>query len=671
MIPAFKRNMRLNAAVIGTSAGLLYIIVNSSLLRAPVLDSVKFILFLAVFLLPGIALVRLFEIKQTPLISAVCSVTFSFGLQFLLYLCFSLTGLQDLFFIIPIIMAVSGAAGLRISAKKKLEFTADKGELAISLALSAAALFIVTLSLTAGNLTPDITGPREYHVDLLNSVGLVESAFRGFPFTDIKAYAIPYRYHALSFSFLAVMKSVTGFTDFDLITRYSLTVFTPYAVMSLMALTKKITSRNIFLPLTFAALFLLKPYENPFLYYMYRDTLGFSLALGLSAVSVIFFIDAARDKERVFSKHFLLSSAVLALATAAKGPLAAVILAGFGFSLLMMLIKREKPIPVLLRGGFMLCGFVLIYFLIYGINAAGQVVWYPGRFVRDTWANGFISGSDGIFKAVAAYQIVSGCFAALGIVLLLVYIVFNFKKDNPFAEFALGAALCGVLLTNLTHQYGASEIYFMLAGYPFAVMGISYVFSSVWEKDAKHKKTFLFVITALCIVCSAVSVLPSISFFEQNIYMAGKYSEGSAARVDDEYKLMAVDYKRGDMITEPEYQALLWIKENTRSDAIIASGSVLTNSKYMYGSAFSERVFFLEGYIYITSYDELSPDYDEIMRRVDILRSVFEQASDSALILLKQSGVEYILQSKWQYPALELDLPVVYENEQTVIWRLI
>ena len=651
---------------------ILYIMVCRLLLMTKITDSIMFILFMVVFILPGIVLVKWFDLQKTPLMSLVYAFTLSFVFLFTLYLVFAALKLMTFLILVPVIMLFFGIIGLIVLKNRPLYIDGDTNEFFIALSIAVISLFIVMFTLTAPNLNPSVSGPRQFHVDLLNSVGLVTSAVRGFPFEDVKAVEIPYVYHAVPFAFLGVMKSLCGFSSFDLITKYSLSVFTPFCVLALAALIKRLTKKNIYILLSFIILFILSPYENSFLYYMYKDTLGFSLSIAFGVISLLSFIDGCSKEEKVFSSSSILSLLSFAMTVATKGPVAVVFLIGFGFSFLFKLINDSKKIPVVILGLTYFLSFFAIYFLIYSNDTASLVLWYPGRFVYDTMLFKIVSnllGHQSIALAITAMQFISYCFMSLAFVILLTSVIVRFKKTSPFVSFTLGAIVSGTLLTYFTHQYGGSEIYFILAAYAFSVVGVFVVIEQILSIRTRIKRILSITpVLVILIVLVSSSVSPAFQFFTLSYEDAILLGEGSPARVDDEYKLMAIDYKRFDYITDYEYEAMLWIKDNTPKDSIIVGDRVLINNKYMYYSAFSERSFFLEGYIYITSYDEESLYYDEIQKRVGILERLYS-ADTSVYPELDIYGYDYIVISTWQNPSLTVEGVKVFENRDISIYQ--
>lgn len=247
---------------------------------------------------------------------------------------------------------------------------------------------------------------------------------------------------------------------------------------------------------------------------------------------------------------------------------------------------------------------------------------------------------------------------------------FGKSKNNEFyySIFAITISVLGFLLTNITHQYGGSEIYFVLAAYPFSVIILVNAISSMFENKAKSNgKIPIIVLTTGILAILILSALPSAAFFKNKIQIGKhRYSSINASN-EDRIIYGFVD----DSITEKEYEALIWIRDNTDRNAIVASERAVLNSKYMYGTAFSERRFFLEGYIYITSYDETSKYYEEIMNRVSILEGTYS-GNEKSLNELKQKDVDYIILSKRIFDDRRPfeQLQSVYENEDIEIFKL-
>ncbi|MCL1831213.1 MAG: hypothetical protein FWG21_07250, partial [Oscillospiraceae bacterium] len=127
-----------------------------------------------------------------------------------------------------------------------------------------------------------------------------------------------------------------------------------------------------------------------------------------------------------------------------------------------------------------------------------------------------------------------------------------------------------------------------------------------------------------------------------------------------------------DFITDYEYEAIIWMRDNTLEDSVFVSDRILLHNKYMYYTAFSERRCFLEGYVYITSYDEDSLYYDEIHKRIEIVDNLYSGSCDITYLkdTMTEYGVDYLIVSSWQHPNLSYELEMVYENRDITLYRI-
>lgn len=620
--------------------------------------------------LSGIPLLKVLKSENTPLEFILFSFSTGILQLIILYLTLSALKLYPFFAYIPLLSIVISLSFLYLKRKVKFRFRADGGELNLAFWFALIALVGVLISLTSNNTTPIMAGDSRYHVDLLNSVGLVDSASRGFPFEDVKAAGIPYNYHVLSFAILGILKSVSGIDNFSLIVLFSLTVFTPFLAACVTALSKRILGNNLKIAFVFVAIFILSPFENMFLHYLYLDTLGFSLSVAFGTLSILALLRFFENKDKKISSDIILCCITLALSTFAKGPVAAVYVLGFGMTFLVAIIREKKFLDNLVRGGMIFLSFFIVYLLIYTSDSASLVTFYPGRFIVDTEIYSFVKAKlhidSSIFSIVLMF-LTTYIFMFFGVLLQAFRLGKSKHNEFYYSIFAITISILGFLLTNITHQYGGSEIYFVLAAYPFSVIILVNAVGVMFENKAKTAgKTLRIVLATAILSISVLSALPSVTFFKDKI-LIGKHRYSSInAGSEDRIIYGFID----DSVTEKEYEALIWIRDNTDRNAVFASERAVLNSKYMYGTAFSERRFFLEGYVYITSYDETSKYYEEIMNRVSILEGTYS-GNEKSLNELKQKGVDYILLSKRVFddrrPFEQMES--VYDNEDIEIFK--
>ena len=128
-------------------------------------------------------------------------------------------------------------------------------------------------------------------------------------------------------------------------------------------------------------------------------------------------------------------------------------------------------------------------------------------------------------------------------------------------------------------------------------------------------------------------------------------------------------------ITKYEYEGMNWIKENTNKNAIIASDrwyiqNSLKDARYFYYSTFSDRQFFLEGWLY----SNLET------RRINILKNkkriskiLFSKEKNNKADIMKLNNINYLVVSRFSNPDLEIDnegIELLFENRDIKIYGL-
>jgi len=125
-------------------------------------------------------------------------------------------------------------------------------------------------------------------------------------------------------------------------------------------------------------------------------------------------------------------------------------------------------------------------------------------------------------------------------------------------------------------------------------------------------------------------------------------------------------------VTADDYEAMLWLRENTRQDEIFATNR---NNKYFqagegvfhYYTAISQRACFLESYRYCMDYSGM---YHEVRRRLeqvsDQIFHVYDEAT--AFETARAEGIDYLVVFKpvnvpqWQtQPVFENSTVIIYE----------
>ena len=111
-------------------------------------------------------------------------------------------------------------------------------------------------------------------------------------------------------------------------------------------------------------------------------------------------------------------------------------------------------------------------------------------------------------------------------------------------------------------------------------------------------------------------------------------------------------------MSQSEYQAYDWIRENTETDAVFLSDTFFINgylSYYQPGVFTERRIFFYRN------------DGD-----IEPGRACYD-GDESVVGILKEKGIDYIIQNKYRSPDFRLSETLgenVFENEEMAVYKL-
>ncbi|MEG2259917.1 MAG: hypothetical protein RSB78_06960, partial [Oscillospiraceae bacterium] len=249
------------------------------------------------------------------------------------------------------------------------------------------------------------------------------------------------------------------------------------------------------------------------------------------------------------------------------------------------------------------------------------------------------------------------------------------ENIDRFAIFCFGGTICGYLLVNLLIHSGSSEVYFLTVMSPFVyIFGIRSMCSL-----ANKLKMNSFPLAACAVLLLSIYSFPQVvSLLRGDAF--GEYETGFSSAIEfsefsqkgDTAIEQPVDKKhRSISITPLEYEAMLWIRDNTPRDSVIADGRYLTNNKYFCGSVFSERAFYLEGFCYLA---DANGNLDEKAERNKLLRPFFENPNEEWLVSkMYDAGCDYLLITQFMNPGVRLSDKhcfVVFENKDITVYQI-
>lgn len=627
--------------------------------------------------IPGIAVFKLLGLRLSPLASLACSYALGMLADGVVYLIFAPFKLMSA---LPYALGALCLLALFYLIKtRSTPFCAetDEGELKLGYIFCSFALLATFFTLSAAMLDPELSGARSYFYDLLYGVSYAVSAAQGYPMQIMQMSGVESWYHLLYFSHCALMKLCTGLDAFTVVTKLSLVTISPLLAAAVVSLAKSVLKKTWLTAVACFAALVIPCASNVHSYY--QDLIGYPLGIAFAVLSVLMF-KKAREHEGTLNRYYIACSLLLVGSLAAKGPLAAPILFSLCFVLLMDLI-RKRDMKVFARGLALAVPFIVCYLLLFRSEGAGGIGFHP------TWdstaaVNAVQSLSflpQWLFRAAVCVNFSFSLYPSVSVMFGFCVLCMIFLRKNEelraLNEFCFSGTLLGLIIVNFVHQSGASELYFLTAMTPFlAINTVRVVYELVKAGKTKTLKIVAGCLCAAALLPCAVSDTRNAAMFYRS---GGQENHVTALRAAIQYSRFSqeqpinMDYRR-NTITRAEYEGMVWLRDNTPADSVIADGRYLPNNKYFAGGAFSERAFFLEGWGFTTD-EDTNALTEEKVRRDTFLRYFFESGDEGYLPLLAREGCDYVIVSEFINPGLTLTdeyCSLVFENEDLHIYKL-
>ena len=683
------KNIRISAYIL-CAALLVWMTLGSFILGQSVINALEVILFwAAVLVIPGVATYKLLRLRQTPLETVVTVFGLGFTLMTVEYFFFAPFGVVTYALVAAGVVLAASLVCLVKTRKRRIEFEEDDGEFMIAAVFACIAGLMTFILLSADMISPELTGTRFYFHDIMNGVGLTTSASNSFPMQILHMAGTEHRYHLFYYIFTGLEKLATGISSFEITTKYSLILLSPLAVMAFCALGKRIVRCNKALA---CITFIVTVIPGVYMYYLYQEVGGYQEGLFFALLTILFFLKAEEDSEKKHSLHYLLAAVFLIMCLGAKGPIAVPVVFGICFVLLIDLILRQGK-GIIIKGLSFAVPFFAAYFLIYASGAGDSMEWVGTKnLLGEASKLPFVKS-----EALGAASKIAGCIAVIIkdswitifaiVVLILLIAKKGYGTEKRFAIFTLSATAIGYFLRFTFSQMGSSEIYFLNIMIPFSLIAFGLILKTAGDKEIKKGKAAAYLLTAALGIVILFDYAPrtvkdfwgtyhgeyaQCVFGLKDAVDHSRFSEKNLWTTEDLWSTYGEDFSRLPMINQYQYEAYIWLRDNTPKNAVIADGHYLLYNKYFYGTAFSERPFFLEGTGYVTM--EGSNHNTPVMQRRDgILYWFFAENKVDFAPLIAKSGCDYIIISQYLNPGMVLPSEygdIVFRNDIVSVYKL-
>jgi len=633
------------------------------------------------WIIPGMAIVILFNIKKMSfleLFSLGCMIGYCYniGLYYILYPWGGghLTGL-----VIPLLGCASVAV-LIIRKKQLKSIYFDNTGFIICAIFLFFILLIRFFAFDMDNLLPISIPMNIYYQDILFWIGDAASLGISYPPTVIRMDGLPHQYHYFSSIHMTIMNAATDVSLVKIGFSYQYIVPSILSCFGAYILAKRLMPKNTYvIAFMFILFFLLGDWELALATYghhMFTSTWSFNIAVAIS-LFLFYLMSLQFEIDELDIKLAILSIMVFGILLGIKAPNAVVFLAGLGVLCAYWLFVNKQVKKSLVYGIGCLAMFLAIYFSLFSVSGAtdGAFNWFahlihspPGGFYQQLLSNWIPTGIAQfltIIQWLIWYNRTTYVLFFIGMCLS----IYHWRKTDSAIVLSFFISFAGILCTILFFHHGFSNGYYVMASYPFAILfGVYMIYKN---KDAiftnKTQKVVIGTVLSLCVLSGLVNAY--------NYYMPSMLNGYRKVRyhATESWHHNATSFwEHPNAVTQSDYEAFVWLKDNSPKDALVAGDRFLMSSQNtsFIISAFTERQTYLEGF----GFTILSPmvNNDEVFRRRDVVFNVMGNDS-TALNTLRKESVSYILRTKWLHPNFECpdDMgKLVFENESVAIYFL-
>lgn len=534
-------------------------------------------------------------------------------------------------------------------------------------------------------------------IDKTYQMGLISVLSHDYPLADPWVYGINVNYHIFSQILFSVPMTLFGLSA-DFLVMSCHPYMTSFVLsLSLYSMFKYFCKRKDLAGVYTLSILLSQMFvaRNATTSYLFRILFvndnygGYAIACLIACAIVLdtFVREYNADECNPYTLAFLLTSLTMLL-TGIKAPVGLVFVGGLIGTALLSLIMRANTLKLLsLAAAVPVIGFYIVYSLVLGSTGTegvgGKSPFKFGNILGICfWKSDLIEFLKGIgvpsFIRLLMILLVFALFFfsayllpfAIGYLHELVLVITR-KKAFEFSKVSIYAAsVVGFVMMMFLKYTGHSQIYFGTVLVAFAPLIAFWFF-----EDAKEKAHGLFgLLYKLSIYSFFVILLVSSLSLMQDIR---EMIPSAIRRTDAEIK-----YDAYGSLSSDEYEAMIWIKDNTEEDALIATQMYAStdlddydvsnrwlNTHFLY-AAYSDRHYYLEGSGF-TLEDSQTPIRVEMIENNNRL---FDENNPSRGDDAEALGVDYVVVTKKIYPEVNLscdDYSVVFSNKDIEIYQVI
>lgn len=634
-----------------------------------------FVLFFVFYMqLPGLCILRLMKIHTAHISTAMVLGLFTGWAAIIAqYFITELIHTNILLYVLGPVLSVIWIISKIRSGSSRFSFSFSKLSTAFVIFFGLALLYSL-LNNQYIYLSPEVSDCTYINPDKGYHLGLIASLSHGWPLESPWVQGRIIHYHVFTEIMYSVPVRLFGapadtlmFTCGPFLTSYALCT-SLYSLFREFSAKARRAGLYCFM-LLLSNIFIAKGLDDSlafFFVFRNENATGFGISCMLTLLVLFKNWHASFSAGEKSPAKLILVTAFIMLLTGLKGPMGLVITGAIWGTYVIGLILRKVPAKAILPIILITIGFLIVYVFILGSkgqsNGGGTSIFAFATIVDVTF---YKSALVAALKSLGLPKIIRLCILlAVFIVFTLtaflvpfvagyireLVLVFSGSKDYDFTRVMIYAAcLIGFVCMFLLNYSGHSQVYFGYVGV-FLVPLIS-----IWFlEDLEENKGWL--MKAVRAIFIAMLLLSSCTLAMHYAEMIGDARDCA----DNNF-----GYSRYKSISSEEYEAMVWIRDNTPDDSLLATDRYYSEplETYSYQDRWANCFFLYAVYsnrmCYIAGSGYNLPGDDWVIRKemIETNNRLYDPNNDERGKLARQLGVDYVVVSKdfTQIDSLEND----------------
>ena len=302
------------------------------------------------------------------------------------YYLFQLLRIGKFSWVLPLAIGIGGCIYLYLRDKKAVIYEGDKKtrstldeNKAFGWTLCLLCLFLIYvvefLTVSLVNTLPNENGGNGYYVDWLFWIGNAISSLKGIPVQDFRLAGTDFRYYYFSSIVVAQISQMTGIDVTVVGFYFSFIIVAVIMTLAAYILFHRFTEKKILLTLCMLLMFFTgdKGITCEWHYYFCPFGYDYGMAMGILTIFYLF----SKRSEKWGGKEIGFSSVLIVATTGYKGPIAVIILVGFGMEGLWLLTHKKFK-TAFMAGTAWLGSFVATYYVFIASSSRELTQTYYG-----------------------------------------------------------------------------------------------------------------------------------------------------------------------------------------------------------------------------------------------------------------------------------------------------